>query len=218
MSGRKKALTSDPQLPSSPLSRNSSTDTLNRVVAQGSSNPASPGISAPVVRDGFFDYSDEKSLRSVRFDSHPSPFVARSQQTHWCAMRVQIQEKLWAHGHGSPEIPSSIHAHNIGALDIGSPVPSSSTATLAAGAESHAHAATTGGAGAGPLGGTGAPTTTNGTSNPLSSSQLQTRSLPIFQVQPQQPQPFPPIFAPCSPHSKNASRCETNTCVSRSNA
>lgn len=65
MSERKKALTGDLPASSSPLSRDSSTDTLNRVLSSGSADPASPGISAPAVRDGFFDYSDEKTLRSV---------------------------------------------------------------------------------------------------------------------------------------------------------
>jgi len=30
--------------------------------------------------------------------------------------------KLWAHGHGSPEIPATIHAHQTKSLDIDSPV------------------------------------------------------------------------------------------------
>lgn len=54
---------------SSPLSRESSTDTLNRLGGGPSGlldHPSSPAIQIPESRDGFFDYRDERALRSVR--------------------------------------------------------------------------------------------------------------------------------------------------------
>jgi hypothetical protein len=44
----------------SPLSRDSSSDTLNKL-----NDPGSPEVPVPEARDGFFDYRDEKTLRSV---------------------------------------------------------------------------------------------------------------------------------------------------------
>lgn len=51
---------------SSPLSRENSTDTLSRLGGPGLDHPSSPAIQIPESRDGFFDYSDERALRSVR--------------------------------------------------------------------------------------------------------------------------------------------------------
>lgn len=82
MSARRKALAEDDTTPPSsppmsrdpsyvgrsPLSRDSSSDTLNRMSGGPSTmtrDPSSPGIRIPETRDGFFDYRDEKALRSV---------------------------------------------------------------------------------------------------------------------------------------------------------
>lgn len=64
MSERRRALTgrgaSTSDARSSPLSRDSSSDTLDKL-----NYSSSHEIPIPEARDGFFDYRDEKTLRSV---------------------------------------------------------------------------------------------------------------------------------------------------------
>ena len=65
MSGRRTALVTDNDSASggasSPLSGDSN-DTLNKMNENGNANAE---IAVPETRDGFFDYRDEKTLRSV---------------------------------------------------------------------------------------------------------------------------------------------------------
>jgi len=73
MSERRKALIADSfsasDATSSPMSRNSSVDTLNKLNDNGNQG----GIPIPEARDGFFDYRDEKTLRSVCYQVFLGP-------------------------------------------------------------------------------------------------------------------------------------------------
>ena len=64
MTERRRALVADSvsasDATSSPMSRDSSVDTLNKLNDNGNH-----GIPIPEARDGFFDYREEKTLRSV---------------------------------------------------------------------------------------------------------------------------------------------------------
>lgn len=46
------------------LSRNSSGDALDSL--NENKTPGTPGVPIPIARDGFFGYSDEKTIHSVR--------------------------------------------------------------------------------------------------------------------------------------------------------
>ena len=49
---------------------------------------------------------------------HSVPYVVEQSWGRSSYTSIRFKKKLWAHGHGSPEMPPTIHGHQIKSLDI----------------------------------------------------------------------------------------------------
>ena len=53
---------------------------------------------------------------------HSVPYVIEQSWGRSSYTSIRFKKKLWAHGHGSPEMPPTIHGHQIKFLDVDPPI------------------------------------------------------------------------------------------------